>query len=167
MKLIKRRFEELGTVKYTIHTIPLGAKMDGDHILVVGFEGDFGVGCSGNDNGDYMAMIVKSACMSWPARGVILDFRKLNYVWGDMLDASIFAPYHPTKIFVDEVSRLAAEKKGAKYSQKKFPTAILVSDKCREGVSSLLGEKPTVPLFDSLDEAFRSIKPDAEAWECL
>lgn len=106
--------------------------------LVLEFSGEYGYGCKGNDDGGFMEAVSTLARGLWPARNRVVDLRRLSYQWGDWISSALGG---------DRV-------------------AIVVSDLCREGLTSLvkqeMGRNPSETLFDSLEQAFQALGIHAE-----
>ena len=90
-----------------------------------------------------MTAIVSAALAAWEPIALIIDLRKMKYEWGDEIDKALCAG---DNIFIDG----------------SFPTAIVVSELNREGLTSLLQDEmqqdPNEWLFDSIDHALASFK---------
>ncbi|MBY8825120.1 hypothetical protein [Sphingomonas colocasiae] len=96
-------------------------------ILIVAYDGIYRPGSAGNTDAKFMYAAALAGAAGADAINLILDFRKLDYVWGDML----------------ELVYDAAHQTGSDRSH----FAVVVGDGCREAVRTLeLGENSTEPL---------------------
>ena len=98
-----------------------------DKILIVAFEGQYGVGSTGNDDARFMYAMATAGVTATEPRAVIFDFSKLRYQWGDMLET-----------VYDAAPRLHDGRQAF---------AVVVGPECREAVRTLeLGQNSTEPL---------------------
>jgi len=110
-------------------------------ILVVSYSGNYKIGCQGNDDAEYMVLIRDFGISMSSADAVIIDFRELNYVWGDMIEC-VFC-----------------------FGTTDFPVACVLGDGCREAIGTLVHDNvnSTEPattveeIFDDFDEAWQYI----------
>jgi hypothetical protein len=104
-------------------------------VLVVSFYGEYGDGCDGGEDATFMVAITAGAIAALPRFALILDLREMAYVWGDKL----------TEVLYSGESRFEAAE---------LPTAVVVSDRCRAGMTSLvraeMSEDASQWLYDSL-----------------
>jgi hypothetical protein len=123
-------------------------------ILVVNFDGSYPDGSAGNRHGNYIASTTLLGLSSFDPWCVILDFRKLEYRWGN----SLLAVFQNIRAFMD--SEKAPD-------EEPFPVIAVTSEKSREGFLSLVtprgGEKPTWH-FDNLGEAVDAAIIAANVW---
>ncbi len=110
-------------------------------ILVVAYSGEYGVGCEGNADARYMSAMGKMGIELYTPDAVIIDFQDLEYVWGDML-AMVFGLG------------------GLKNYPHNIPRAMVVGEKCKKAIETLLfGMESNEPatnedwIFESMDEA--------------
>jgi len=110
-------------------------------VLLVAFDG-----AAGNTHQDigtfaFMKAMIVAGLEAWRPEALILDLRRLRYSWGDEM--------HDTLAAADGWCRRA------------FPTAVVVSDLNRVGLTSLvvreMGRDPQDLLFDSIDEAVSAL----------
>jgi len=102
--------------------------------LVIRFFGAYRIGSAGQPDAQYIIATAKAAMAAWYSRSVILDFQDLAYQWGDNM-------MWVTAIRWDGGTRLDA------------PMAIVVGDKCRTAMMSLLPEKYEKYCADTLEQA--------------
>jgi hypothetical protein len=149
IKLEKQNIKDWSDIQVTFHT--------GDstitkyrQILVISYAGEYGVGCEGNGDAQYMYAMGKFGIELYEPAGIIIDFRELEYVWGDMLEM-VFGlgclNYHPHNV----------------------PNAMIVGDKCQEAIGTLIHgldskEPPTTEdwIFGSLEEAWKFVEEGVE-----
>ena len=111
-------------------------------ILVVSYSGNYKIGARGNEDAVYMEAKRDLGLSKSGADAVMIDFRELNYVWGDMIEL---------------VYCLGLDTD--------FPVACVLGDGCREAIGTLVhGVNSTEPatteenLFDDFDEAWQYIE---------
>src|SRR5262245_46357125 len=106
----------------------LASTEDFHRVLIVAFEGAYGIGSAGNSDATFMRAASAAGVEAFFPDAVIFDFTRLKYVWGDMLE-SVYstAPNLPGE------------------AKQRF--AVLVGPECREAVRTLeLGEFSSEPL---------------------
>lgn len=139
-KLVRESLEELSDIQVEFFTGLLPSAGD---LLVVKCSGECGYGSGSNDDCTFMAAMTKAGLEAFSPSILIFDFRQLRYEWGD------------------QMLRVLAAGDG-QFIDQPFPTAVVVSDLCREGLSSLVrdemfGEKVEDWLFDSLSDAVQVV----------
>lgn len=55
-------------------------------VLILAFDGKYRPGARGNRDADFMVRTIKKELKVQAPYGLILDFRRLNYDYGDMMD---------------------------------------------------------------------------------
>lgn len=110
-------------------------------ILAISYSGEYGVGCEGNGDAQYMYAMGKLGIELYKPDAGIIDLRDLEYVWGDMLEM-VFG-LGRQNLYPHNISM-----------------AMIVGDKCKEAIGTLLfglGSKEPATnedwIFDSMDEA--------------
>jgi hypothetical protein len=105
--------------------------------LIVRFSGVF----VGNGDAIFMRAVTCAGLEAWHPLTLGFDFRELSYTWGDEM----------TDVLDVGEGMVAGS------PRRNLPTAVVVSDLCRAGLTSLLLEVWTVPpeqwLFDTVDSA--------------
>jgi len=97
-----------------------------------------------------------------------LDLRRLEYEYGDMMTNVISAPesWYMSARPGREVAYLMSCGRSV---PEEFPVAIVVSDLCRAGITSLLAEMmnkdPAALLHDTLEGAFAALERKLEGWK--
>ncbi|TMM29550.1 hypothetical protein FDT66_10550 [Polaribacter aestuariivivens] len=122
-------------------------------VLTVSFFGNYPQGSSGSDTAKYISKQIISGFINFDPDAIILDFRALTYNWGNSL----------LRIFQD-ISQF--KDCGNTEEEPNFPVLILVSEKSKAGITSLLtpsnSEKPLEFIFEdenlALKEAFKKGK---------
>ena len=146
MQLKERKLEELSNLTYKIFTCPFKEKSYLDAI-VVAFYGEYGFGSAGNEDAHFMTAIIKAALAAWVPQALIIDLRQMTYEWGDLIARAIDAG-------------------AGQYYDAPFPTAIVISDRNREGLTSLISQElfadPEKWLFDSLETAMQAVEEQHE-----
>lgn len=156
---IEVHLSDLSRIVHSFHILKSsgGSVVDA---LIIKFVGSYGVGCKGNDDASYMCAVTSAGLEAWRPHALIFDFAELDYVWGDMLREVLSVG--KGKVGVLEMLTLG---KIAAISDAKpgdIPTFVVVSDRCRKAVGSLLveemSEDPAKWMFDSLETAVSAIQ---------
>lgn len=128
-------------------------------ILVASFTGLCGHGCNSADSVAQMDRVVWNAMCARRPDGLIMDFRGLQYEWGDNLTEPL--AYHPDEkpeSLIDG-SDDSAFTKPRELSN--FPVVYVASAFNREGLTSLLTDELNLPpseyLFESVDAAIDAV----------
>lgn len=103
--------------------------------LVIRYFGKYRDGGVGRDDALYIVAAAAAARAAWFAYSTILDFRELEYRWGDNM----------------EWVRGITWDKG---TRSHWPMAIVVGDHCCDALRSLFKEEYAQDCVDSLEEAF-------------
>lgn len=138
---------DLGTLRYSFArgVLPVSRQP----LLVIRLEGT--VGNENSEAFDLASALVMAGLEAWQPWAVILDLRALAYSWGDEMENVLnvsqrwYLPLRPLR-------RAFA---GSRLPER-FPQAVLVSDLCRDGLSSLLSYMNLNPddiLFESTEDA--------------
>ena len=122
-------------------------------ILVAAFSGVYPDGSYGNSHGHYIAYSTVHGLAAIDPYGLILDFRELEYRWGNTL-----------LLVFEYVSRFMDYEEE---SEPKFPIVVVTSDKCTDAFLSLVTPtgKP-VPQwhFDDMTAAIEYSIREANRW---
>lgn len=113
--------------------------------LVIRYEGVYRDGAPGKRDALYIVAAAEAARKAWWAPCTILDFRELQYRWGDEMEWI-------ASIGWDRVTRCQA------------PLAIVVSDKCRPALQSLLEGEFGRCCVETLDQAFATCRQQEVEW---
>lgn len=117
--------------------------------LVIRYWGTYRYGSAGKGDALYIVATAAAACKAWWSPCTILDFRDLEYRWGDEMGWI-------TDITWDPVIRTHA------------PLAIVVGAKCRDALRSLLREEYERFCVDTLKQAFTLCRQQEQEYdECL
>jgi len=113
-------------------------------ILTVRHCGRYRAGCQGGPDAAYMKAMTAAALVATQPKGLIFDFSKLDYSWGDDLE---------------EVYAIVSD---CSYEGADLPFAIVLGDECRKAVISLecgMGalQEPAEWMFDTFAEAWHYI----------
>jgi hypothetical protein len=142
--LKRQNFDELSDIKLEIYTGESRYK-DYLEIMVLKYNGIYGIGSSGNGDAQYMYAMGKAALAAWEPSGVILDWSNLDYQWGDMLEMVLDIGEH-------------------QYIDAMFPTAVIVGPKCEEAVRTLLLGIDSKEPIEKLPFVFRDLE---SAWQYI
>jgi hypothetical protein len=114
--------------------------------LVIRYFGSYRDGAEGEGDAKYILAAAAAAREAWWSRSTVLDFRDLEYRWGDNMA-------WVARIGWDSGSRLH------------WPLAVVVGDKCRDALRSLLREQYEGLCVESLEEAFSLCRRKAKEHE--
>lgn len=112
-------------------------------VLVVKVDGVYPSGSRGREHGRYVATVALHGLHAFEADCLILDLRGLTYSWGDTL----------LQVF-QEVSEL--KDRELEPGEPSFPLVLVSSERCRDGLLSLLtprGGEPPPWHFEEIDAA--------------
>jgi hypothetical protein len=160
-----RSLADLSRITAGFATVPLPGSPH-DHVLIVRFAGEYGVGSAGNGDAAFMSAMVAAGLDAWPPAGVVLDLRELSYEWGDMmsqvLGRTLFEKAAPPEMIAQPGPRVSA----SAMASRPIPTRVVVSDHCREALTSLvrdeMQDEPERWLFDTLENAVAAV---ADYWK--
>jgi len=166
IQLTPRKFEDLSALDYSIFTCPL-TEWSYKICLIIEFKGECGLGCKSNSDATFMTAIVKAACEAWGASALILDLRELKYEWGDQMTRVLDAcgSFDTNRLLL--MSALGEELAAPDVTKiprahLAFPTACIVSDLNRAGLTSLvkqeMGMSPDELLFQSVEAAVIAVE---------
>lgn len=148
MKLTTLKFEEVSSLTYELASCPL-PPWNYLSCLIIAFKGECGHGSGSNQDAAFMAGIIRAANEVWPPVACILDLRELEYEWGDEI-ARVFDTFDACRVGDSFIA---------------FPLAVVISDKNRVGLTSLvreeMGQSPDEILFETLNDAFTAVEDQA------
>jgi hypothetical protein len=127
-------FEPKSGLTYSFKLI----KNKNDLGILNAFIGNYGIGSAGNDSGNFMGAIIAAGLWRYRARYLVLDFRELVYEMSDSLAG---------------ITPVIKHNRSPNY-----PVYILVSDKSRKGIISLieyLRGKFSPVLIDEIKDIFK------------
>jgi hypothetical protein len=137
-------FEKSSDIKVTYRIGKIKCNQYYATILVVSYSGNYKIGGAGN--GDAVSMMAKRdfGLTMTGASAVIIDFRELNYVWGDMIESVIYFSHNCVNPIV----------------------ACVLGEGCREAIGTLVhddvnSKQPATTeefIFDEFDEAWQYIE---------
>lgn len=133
--MIERKFSDLSKLTYCIFT--LERKMVHTvRVTVLQWNGVFGDGSRGNDDGVFMRVTTLAALSAWHANGVVFDLRNLHYQWGDKIWEMFGRGIDPSGV-------------------EDLPYATVVSEKCIPGFRTCMSI--IEPAFDTMEEAINDV----------
>lgn len=116
--------------------------------LIVTVNGTTGIGCRSNADASYIEFMTRAALRLIFPTSLVFDFRDFEYEWGDGMARTLSAGEN---LYIDD----------------DLPVAIVVSDLCRKGLTSLVRDElfsdPGAWLFDSLDAALAALEVRVES----
>jgi hypothetical protein len=140
--LRKVTFEELSSIQHEVFVSDDAASPT---FLVVRYRGTYKIGAAGRGDALYIVAAAEAAQKAWWAPCTVLDLRELEYQWGDEMEWI-------TSIGWDRGTRLHA------------PLAILVGERCRPALKSLLEESFERYCVDTMEEAFAHCRKQEIEW---
>jgi len=123
-------------------------------VLTIEFSGDYPEGSQGNKHGEYIAAMGLLGASIFDPWAIILDFRNLNYRWGNTL----------LKVFQDLSRFMDAENQPG---EPEFPVIVVTSEKSRGGILSLLtpnGAMEPSWHFNNIEAAIKAAFEAAQQW---
>lgn len=149
MEITPQSFEAYSGVQVSFYTAkPTFRPKLYDVLLIIAFSSQHQV--ESNDLSFMNAMKLAGAEL-WRPSAIILDLRELHYVWGDTMAYLFQNPYPPPS---SEAQKIL----GGGWV---CPVLAIVSDACREGLTSLVQQEmlkdPSKLLFNSLEEAAAAV----------
>lgn len=118
MELREVRYEDLSSITHTTWlSEPAGHRAP--EFLVVKYSGVYRPGSRGHTDATYIEATLEAARKAWDCQSLILDFTNLEYVCGDEM----------TGVFCIGWTHAI---------QRHFPLAVIVGERCRDALASLL-----------------------------
>jgi hypothetical protein len=133
--MIERKLSDLSKLTYRIFAIERKLVRT-VHVTVLEWNGVFGDGSRGNDDGVFMRVTTLAVLSAWHTYGIVFDLRNLNYVWGDKIWEMYGRGIDPSGV-------------------EDLPYSTVVSDKCMAGFKTCMSI--IEPAFDTLDEAINDV----------
>ena len=177
IQLTPRKFEYLCSLEYSLATCAMISWPQREQMecLVVEFSGECGKGTCNSRTGyaEFMSAIVKAAVEAWKPVALILDLRQLKYEWGDEMNGLFYAcdSFQPGPLTLRSIFGVypdLAESELSKMTKESlsFPTAVIVSELNRTGMTSLvkdeMGKSPDDLLFETLEDALAAVDRQAQ-----
>ena len=140
MKLHPRTFRELSSASFEYFTCDFPSGAHGE-ILIVAFAGEAGNSHEHCGTFSFMDAVIAAGIQAWQPCGLVLDLSRLRYEWGDEMQRTL------------EI--------GSSWYRGKFPTAVVVSELNRAGLTSLvtkeMDQEPDEWLFETIDLAVSAV----------
>jgi hypothetical protein len=133
--MIERKFSDLSKLTYRIFTLERKIA----HIVrvtVMEWNGVYGDGSRGNDDGVFMRVTTLGALSAWHANAVVFDLRNLHYEWGDKIWEMFGRGIDPSGV-------------------EDIPYSTVVSEKCMPGFKTCISI--IEPAFDTMEEAINDV----------
>lgn len=141
-------FSDLSDIELTMF-VASSERHETPDFLLLKYSGHYGIGSNGSDDAKFIVATSKAAHSAWYTEGVIIDFSKLDYRWGDEMSWVFDIGWCPVT--------------GCQH-----PLSIIVGDNCVEGLRSLAKDSYENTCVDSLDKAKAMIRTKADDYErCL
>jgi hypothetical protein len=133
----------------------LGLLTHGHTVLVVHFFGEIENNRATDDYAFASAMLM-AGLEAWQPWALVIDFTRTFYSWGDHMENVLLA----SQRWAEPVLRSRSIFLGDSLPDR-FPTAVVVSDSNREGLTGLvqshLGTEPSSFLFDTIESALDAL----------
>ena len=141
-------YTELSAIRHEV-LISEDPQFQAPEFLLIRYSGSYRDGASGQGDALYIVAAAEAARKAWWSRSTILDFRDLEYHWGDEMQWTTSIAWEPS---------IRAQE----------PLAIIVGNRCREALRSLLREEYEIYCVETLEEAFAMCHRKAQEYEqCL
>jgi hypothetical protein len=137
-------FAELSQLRHEV-SVSEGAPFAAPEFLVVRYVGSYRDGAEGKGDALYIVATAEAARKAWYSHATVLDFRELEYHWGDNMEWVTGIGWDP----------------GVRAHE---PLAIVVGDKCRDALRSLLREKYQGCCVDAFEDAFALCRQQWQAY---
>jgi len=148
MKLANVTLEDLSLLTHEVK-LPETAKFGVPAFKVISYHGEYRHGSAGEPDACYIVATATAAHKAWYTDGIVIDFSDLAYEWGDNME------------WVLGIGQGAPAKCA-------FPLVIIVGDRCREALGSLIAGEYAEFCVDSLDQAVRLLEAKRRTYEqCL
>jgi hypothetical protein len=138
-------YAELSGLRHEV-AVADGAPLQSPEFLVIRYFGACRHGAECEPDAKYILAAAAAAREAWWAYSTILDFRELEYRWGDNMEWIAGIGWDPG-------TRLH------------WPLAVVVGDRCRDALRSLLRDEYQDLCVESLEEAFALCRRKAEEHE--
>jgi len=134
--------EKMSTIKVSF-SIGNSRINDAFSIMVIKFSGKY----DSDDDAHYMYAKGQFGLMAYFPIGAILDFRDLEYHWGDKMD------------LVFDIGR-------GQYEGEDFPTALLIGEQCKKAIGTLVHDDPNSKklattkewIFETFEESWKYVE---------
>ena len=148
MPLKSVTFERETDIRYEFQLETSDEKRPSWCILLAKFSGHYRPGHRGAPDARFIQGITQAAVGVWCPAALILDFRNLDYVWGDEME---------------EVLGCRGEIRSLPYVIRWLPYAVVLGDQCRPAITTLLQVfRPEIASATELEHFFDDIE---EAWK--
>jgi hypothetical protein len=138
-------FAELSDLRHEV-AIADGPQFQTPEFLVVRYFGVYKQGAAGLGDALYIVATAAAARKAWWSPCTVIDFRELEYCWGDEMA-------WVTSIVWDRILRAHAA------------LAVVVGDRCRDAMRSLLREEYERFCVENLEQAFESCRRQALVYD--
>lgn len=129
--------------------------LDNIEVLIVSFKGTYPDGSLGRDYATFISKKVITGLIDFDPDCVILDFRELTYNWGNSI----------LRVFQEIEALKDADKTP---EEPAFPILVLVSEKSKNGIVSLLtpATSNTIPnfIFEDINLAIKEAEKRGKFW---
>jgi len=138
MKLTEVTFSDLSNIVHQIF-ISEHQRFATPDFKIIKFVGVYDYGSAGANDGLYIRAIYEAVHTAWYTHANILDFTELDYQWGDQMDHVFNFGWNS-------------------YIQYQHPLVVIVGERCREALQSLLTSNYQKDCCDTLEEAIQLAK---------
>jgi hypothetical protein len=135
-------YADLSALRHEV-AISEGAQFQPPEFLVIRYFGSYRDGSAGRADALYIVATAAAARKAWWSPSTVLDFRGLEYHWGDEMEWITSIVWYPA---------IRAHE----------PLAVVVGDKCRQALQSLLRGDYQKFCVETLEEAFAMCRQKAQ-----
>ena len=134
IRLRRVTLTELSDLRHEV-SVAEGPSTRAPEFLVIRYSGAYRIGAAGKGDALYIVATAAAARRAWWSRSTVLDFRDLEYRWGDEMEWVSSIVWDPA-IHTHE------------------PLALVVGEKCRDALRSLLRDEYEKFCVETLEKAF-------------
>jgi hypothetical protein len=138
-------YAELSALRHEV-AIADGPQFQAPDFLVIRYFGAYRSGSPGREDALYIVAAAAAAREAWWSPRTVLDFRELEYRWGDNMEWATSITWSPV-LRTNE------------------PFAIVVGDRCRDALRSLLREEYEQFCVETLEQAFESCRQQSLVYD--
>lgn len=148
MQLNPVSLDQISSLKHEV-LLPTHAKFKPPSFKVIAYIGEYRLGAQGRDDALYIMATAASAHKAWYTDGIVIDFSRLHYEWGDEME------------WVLKIGQIGAVNCD-------FPLAIVVGPDCEGALRSLIPGEYEDYCVTCLDDAVTLLDTKRRAYEkCL
>ncbi|TMQ29297.1 MAG: hypothetical protein E6K70_25890 [Planctomycetota bacterium] len=130
------------------HEIAVAERPSGrpPEFLVIRYSGEYRSGSAGRGDALYIVATAAAARKAWWSRSTVLDFQDLEYHWGDEMEWVTSIVWDPVTCFHE-------------------PLSVVVGERCRDALRSLLREGYARFCVETLEQAFALCRQQEQVYD--